>query len=84
MAITQMARDMRAKGRDVISLSAGEPDFDTPEHICRAAVKAMNAGATRYTAVDGIPELKHAIIDKYKRDNGSVPVMKSLFRLPVG
>ncbi len=70
MAITQMARDMRAKGRDVISLSAGEPDFDTPEHICRAAVKAMNAGATRYTAVDGIPELKHAIIDKYKRDNG--------------
>ena len=69
MAITQTARDMRAAGRDVISLSAGEPDFDTPEHIRRAATQAMNAGATRYTAVDGIPELKAAIIGKFKRDN---------------
>jgi len=69
MAITQTAREMRASGRDVISLSAGEPDFDTPEYICRAANEAMAAGATRYTAVDGIPELKHAIIDKFKRDN---------------
>ena len=69
MAITQTARDMRAKGRDVISLSAGEPDFDTPEHICRAAAEAMKAGATRYTAVDGIPELKQAITEKFKRDN---------------
>ena len=69
MAITQTARDMRAKGRDVISLSAGEPDFDTPEHIRRAATEAMNAGATRYTAVDGIPELKQAIAEKFKRDN---------------
>ena len=69
MAITQRARDMHAAGRDVISLSAGEPDFETPEHIRVAARKAMNSGATRYTAVDGIPELKTAIIDKFKRDN---------------
>lgn len=70
MAITQTARDMRANGRDVISLSAGEPDFDTPQHICDAAIAAMNAGATRYTAVDGIPELKDAIVQKFMRDNG--------------
>ena len=70
MVITQTAREMRARGRDVISLSAGEPDFETPEHIRRAATEAMNAGATRYTAVDGIPELKNAITDKFKRDNG--------------
>ena len=69
MAITQTARHMRAAGRDVISLSAGEPDFDTPEHIRHAANKAMNSGATRYTAVDGIPELKDAIIHKFERDN---------------
>jgi len=70
MAITQTAREMRTAGRDVISLSAGEPDFDTPAHIRRAAAEAMDAGATRYTAVDGIPELKAAIIEKFKRDNG--------------
>lgn len=69
MAITQTARDMRAAGRDVISLSAGEPDFETPEHIRVAATKAMNSGATRYTAVDGIPELKEAILQKFRRDN---------------
>lgn len=69
MAITQTARDMRAAGRDVISLSAGEPDFDTPQPIRIAASEAINAGATRYTAVDGIPELKAAIIDKFERDN---------------
>jgi len=69
MAITQTAREMRAAGRDVISLSAGEPDFETPEHIRRAATNAMNSGATRYTAVDGIPELKEAIIQKFRRDN---------------
>ncbi len=70
MVITQTARDMRAAGQDVISLSAGEPDFDTPEHICQAAAAAMEAGATRYTAVDGIAELKSAIISKFDRDNG--------------
>lgn len=69
MAITQTAREMRAAGRDVISLSAGEPDFETPEHIRQAATHAMNSGATRYTAVDGIPELKAAIIEKFRRDN---------------
>ena len=70
MAITQTARQMRANGRDVISLSAGEPDFDTPEHIRAAATEAMNRGATRYTNVDGIPELKAAIVTKFKRENG--------------
>lgn len=70
MAITQSAREMRAAGRDVISLSAGEPDFETPEHIRLAATEAMNSGATRYTAVDGIPDLKEAIIQKFQRDNG--------------
>ena len=69
MAITQTARDMRAAGRDVISLSAGEPDFETPEHIRQAATNAMNSGATRYTAVDGIAELKAAIIQKFRQDN---------------
>ena len=69
MAVTQTARDMRGAGRNVISLSAGEPDFDTPEHIRLAASEAINSGATRYTAVDGIPELKSAIIDKFLRDN---------------
>ena len=69
MAITQTARDMRAAGRDVISLSAGEPDFETPEHIRIAASDALNSGATRYTAVDGIAELKDAIVQKFKRDN---------------
>ena len=69
MTITQTARDMRAAGRDVISLSAGEPDFETPEFIRRAATEAMNSGATRYTAVDGIPALKEAVIQKFQRDN---------------
>lgn len=69
MAITQLARDMRQEGRDVIGLSAGESDFDTPAHIGEAAAKAIKDGQTRYTAVDGIPELKAAISDKFKREN---------------
>ncbi len=69
MAMTQMARDMRASGRDIIGLSAGESDFDTPVHIGEAATKAIKDGKTRYTAVDGIPELKQAISDKFKREN---------------
>lgn len=97
MAITQTARDMRAKGRDVISLSAGEPDFDTPQHIRDAAIEAMNSGQTRYTAVDGIPELKDAIIQKFSRDNqlgytadqinvspGGKPVIFNAFAVTVG
>ncbi len=70
VAITQTAREMAAQGRDVISLSAGEPDFDTPTHIRDAAKAAMDAGRTRYTAPDGIAELKAAVIAKFRRENG--------------
>ena len=64
------ARELQAQGRDVISLSAGEPDFDTPENIKQAAVKALHEGKTKYTDVDGIPELKAAVVAKFKRENG--------------
>ena len=64
------ARELKAKGRDVISLSAGEPDFDTPENIKEAAIRALKEGKTKYTDVDGIPELKAAIVAKFKRENG--------------
>ena len=70
IAITQAAREMAAAGRDVISLSAGEPDFDTPEHVRAAAARAIAQGRTRYTAPDGIPELKRAVAAKLARDNG--------------
>ncbi|MBO6764801.1 pyridoxal phosphate-dependent aminotransferase [Maricaulis sp.] len=70
LAVTQKARDLKAKGIDVISLGAGEPDFDTPDHIKDAAIDAIRRGETKYTAVDGIPELKDAIIKKFRRDNG--------------
>jgi len=69
IAITGRARELAAEGRDIISLSAGEPDFDTPAHIREAAKAAIDAGHTRYTAVDGIPELKRAICDKFAREN---------------
>jgi aspartate aminotransferase len=69
MAITQLARDLRAQGRDIIGLSSGESDFDTPRHIGEAAMKAIKDGETRYTAVDGIPELKEAIVEKFQRNN---------------
>ena len=69
MAVTQKARELKAAGIDVIGLGAGEPDFDTPEHIKKAAIKAIEEGETNYTNVDGIPELKTAIIGKFKRDN---------------
>ncbi len=69
IAMSMKAAELRAQGRDVISLSMGEPDFDTPEHIRTAAIDAINSGKTRYTAVDGTPELKQAIIDKLARDN---------------
>ncbi len=72
LAATQMARELKAAGRDVISLGAGEPDFDTPDFVKEAAIKAIHEGKTKYTAVDGIPELKQAIIGKFKRDNGLV------------
>ena len=70
VAISQKARTMAQEGRDIIALSAGEPDFDTPLHVREAAIKAMSEGKTRYTNVDGIPELKAAVAAKFKRDNG--------------
>ncbi|MBS8260470.1 pyridoxal phosphate-dependent aminotransferase [Roseibium polysiphoniae] len=70
IAVTNKARELKAAGRDVIGLGAGEPDFDTPENIKAAAIAAINEGKTKYTAVDGIPELKDAIIAKFKRENG--------------
>ena len=69
VAMTQLARELKNEGKDVISLSAGEPDFDTPNHIKSAAIDAINRGETKYTAVDGINELKEAIVKKFKRDN---------------
>ncbi|WP_417482782.1 pyridoxal phosphate-dependent aminotransferase [Maricaulis sp.] len=69
LAVTQKARELKAKGIDVISLGAGEPDFDTPDHIKEAAIDAIRRNETRYTAVDGIPELKDAIVKKFRRDN---------------
>lgn len=70
IAVTQKARELKAAGRDVIGLGAGEPDFDTPDNIKQAAIDAINAGKTKYTAVDGIPELKDAICAKFSRENG--------------
>ncbi|KZZ39553.1 pyridoxal phosphate-dependent aminotransferase, partial [Oleiphilus sp. HI0086] len=69
LAVTNKANELKAAGKDIIGLGAGEPDFDTPEHIKQAAISAIKNGQTRYTAVDGTPELKGAIIDKFKRDN---------------
>jgi len=69
LVITAKAKALKAAGRDIIGLGAGEPDFDTPEHIKQAGIKAINDGNTRYTAVAGIPELRQAVCDKFKRDN---------------
>lgn len=70
MAVTQRARDLKAEGHDVIGLGAGEPDFDTPDHIKQAAIEAISIGKTKYTNVDGIPELKEAIVQKFQLENG--------------
>jgi len=70
LAVTALANQLRAQGRDVIGLAAGEPDFDTPDHIKAAAIKAIQDGRTKYTAVDGTAGLKQAIINKFSRDNG--------------
>jgi len=70
LAVSQQARELKAQGVDVIGLGAGEPDFDTPDNIKAAAIAAIKAGKTKYTAVDGIPELKDAISKKFERDNG--------------
>ena len=69
LAITARAKELKDQGQDIIGLGAGEPDFDTPEHIKQAAIEAINAGFTKYTAVDGTPGLKRAIIAKFQRDN---------------
>ena len=69
IAVTQKARELKAAGKDVIGLGAGEPDFDTPDNIKQAAIKAINDGDTKYTAVDGTQALKKAIIEKFKKEN---------------
>ncbi|MCI5061150.1 MAG: pyridoxal phosphate-dependent aminotransferase [Alphaproteobacteria bacterium] len=70
LAVTSKAKELKAQGRDILGLGAGEPDFDTPDFVKEAAKAAMDAGQTKYTNVDGTPELKDAIIAKFKRDNG--------------
>ena len=69
IAVAQKARELKAKGRDVISLGAGEPDFDTPDNIKAAAIDAINRGETKYTPVAGIQPLREAIAAKFKREN---------------
>ena len=69
IAVTQKAKELKASGKDIIGLGAGEPDFDTPDNIKEAAIKAIQDGDTKYTAVDGTPALKNAIIKKFKREN---------------
>ena len=79
VAISQKARELAQAGRDIIALSAGEPDFDTPLHVRDAAKAAMDAGKTRYTNVDGIAELKEAVAAKFRRDNGLVVTAADCF-----
>lgn len=69
LVVSQKARELKAAGKDVIGLGAGEPDFDTPENIKKAAIEAISRGDTKYTAVDGTPALKKAIVNKFKREN---------------
>ena len=69
IAVSQKARELKAAGKDVIGLGAGEPDFDTPDNIKKVAIEAINKGDTKYTAVDGTPHLKKAIVNKFKREN---------------
>ena len=70
LAVTARAAELRRQGKDIIGLGAGEPDFDTPAHIKQAAKDAIDGGFTKYTPVGGTPELKAAIVDKFKQDNG--------------
>ena len=70
IAVSTLAQELKAEGKDILSFSAGEPDFDTPKVIKEAGIKAIEEGFTKYTAVDGIPELKKAVIEKLQRDNG--------------
>ena len=84
MAVTQTARELKASGVDVIGLGAGEPDFDTPDHIKEAAIEAIRKGETNYTNVDGIPALKEAITAKFKRDNNLTYDMSQINVSPGG
>jgi aspartate aminotransferase len=70
IAVSNLAQELKAQGKDILSFSAGEPDFDTPQVIKDSAIKAINEGFTKYTAVDGIPALKKAVIEKLQRENG--------------
>src|SRR5580658_2608739 len=72
LSITRLAQELKASGKDVIGLAAGEPDFDTPDHIKEAAIAAIRRGETKYTAVDGTPALKQAVCEKFKRENGLI------------
>ncbi len=84
IAVTQKARDLKAAGRDVIGLGAGEPDFDTPDNIKEAAIAAIRRGETKYTAVEGIPELRAAIAGKFKRENNLTYSPSQCFVAPGG
>jgi len=84
IAANQRARDLKAKGRDVIALGAGEPDFDTPDNIKDAAIAAIRRGETKYTAVEGIPELRRAIAAKFKRENSLDYAPEECFAAPGG
>jgi len=78
ITVAQKARELKAAGKDVIGLGAGEPDFDTPENIKKAAIDAINRGETKYTAVDGTPALKNAIIDKFKKENSLIYLLEQI------
>jgi aspartate aminotransferase len=78
IAVTQKARELKAAGKDVIGLGAGEPDFDTPENIKKAAIDAINRGETKYTAVDGTRALKNAIVDKFKKENSLIYLLEQI------
>ncbi|MBT4204399.1 pyridoxal phosphate-dependent aminotransferase [Hyphomicrobiales bacterium] len=84
IAVTQKARELKLQGRNIIGLGAGEPDFDTPDNIKEAAIDAINRGETKYTAVDGIPELKQAIVNKFQRENNIIYNTNQIFVAPGG
>ena len=84
VTMTQLARDLKNQGKDVVSLSAGEPDYDTPDHIKMAAIEAIERGETKYTAVDGIDELKEAIIRKFQKDNNLTFLKENISVAPGG
>ena len=84
IAVTMKAKELKAAGRDVIGLGAGEPDFDTPDNIKEAAIAAIRRGETKYTPVEGIPELRKAVAAKFKRENGLDYAPAQIFVAPGG